>query len=574
MDAWNTGSSRKQQSSSQARISGALDPAVITQQYQNLRYYNYLQYVQQMKLATGDYTEDPLGLSYQEQVAGMQAVTIEGLPPGRPQNNENGKPKLTRANTTYGEYRRTQHGDEPIGFDNTTAPTHQKRSRVYDPRDKNKNGRKAVSANVDDGWGDDASSRQSPKTSFKPTDDWDDFDDVKSKASTCGDKKSSTGKKSDWEDDSSDRKPNLTTANIDWDDDTSSTAAAVCTKDQVLDWGVIDEPTSVKKIQPKSEDWSDGEDSTPAKKFHSEKKNNNQGSYSGRGGYKQSREGSYGSRNSSEDHGSRHFSREPSRSYHGRDSGSREGSKDRHRSDSRASFGSDRPPRQPRKGDWDCSKCKNNNFAFRTECFRCQEPKGDDVESSSGNFQSRESSRSSYRGSSRGRGYNGGSRGSSSGGFKNNDWGGGGARSSYSNTKSDFKPANSGWSDGEDDKQTEKKIETAPVVKCDNDFDDDVVETNAGQKRHRLPSVDDWGTGEPVPKKSSTEVAKQSPKTLTNDFWDTIENGSQQPIVSCEKSQKSSANEDLDESWGSPKVEAKLPQTKETKSSNSDDEWD
>lgn len=621
MDAWNTGSSRKQQSSSQAHVSGALDPATITQQYQNLRYYNYLQYVQQMRLATGDNSQDPLGLSYQEQVAGMQAVTIEGLPPGRPQSHENGRPKLTRANTTYGEYRRTQHGDEPIGFDNPTAQVHQQRSRVHDPRDKHKNGRQAASAKVDDGWGDDEPCRQSSRKLSKPTNDWDDDAEPTREAhlksninwDDSEDIKSSAGKNNDWDDGSPDRKPNLNTATIDWglpddpapisnksatskqnngssyqqevsskgtndwDDDIPSTTAEFSTENQVIDWGDIGdvgEPAPAKKRQLKTDDWSDHEDSTPAKKFHSEKKNNYQGSNSGRGGFKQSREGSYGSRNSSEGHGSRHFSREPSRSYHGRDSGSREGSKDRHRSDSRASFGRDRPPRQPREGDWDCSKCKNNNFSFRTECFRCQEPKGEDVKSSSGSFHSRENSRSSYRGDSRGRGYNGGSRGGSRGGFKNKDWGGGGARSLYSDTRSDIRPAKSGWSDDKDDEQTEKKTETAPVVNSAIDWDDDVVEAKAGQKRHLLPSVDDRGTGEPVAKKSSTEVAKQSPKKVANDLWDTIEHEDQQPIVSSEKSQKSSANDDLDDSWGSPKVETKLPQIKETIPSNSDDEWD
>ncbi|MBT6527959.1 MAG: hypothetical protein HOM04_05530, partial [Euryarchaeota archaeon] len=27
-------------------------------------------------------------------------------------------------------------------------------------------------------------------------------------------------------------------------------------------------------------------------------------------------------------------------------------------------------------GDWDCPKCQNSNFAFRTECNRCGEPRG------------------------------------------------------------------------------------------------------------------------------------------------------------------------------------------------------
>lgn len=36
--------------------------------------------------------------------------------------------------------------------------------------------------------------------------------------------------------------------------------------------------------------------------------------------------------------------------------------------------GGSRPPREPRAGDWDCS-CGVNNFASRNECFKCKEPK-------------------------------------------------------------------------------------------------------------------------------------------------------------------------------------------------------
>merc|ERR1719192_1234692 len=31
--------------------------------------------------------------------------------------------------------------------------------------------------------------------------------------------------------------------------------------------------------------------------------------------------------------------------------------------------------RPPRTGDWDCNKCGNNNFHFRTECRRCLRPR-------------------------------------------------------------------------------------------------------------------------------------------------------------------------------------------------------
>ena len=33
--------------------------------------------------------------------------------------------------------------------------------------------------------------------------------------------------------------------------------------------------------------------------------------------------------------------------------------------------------RPTRGGDWDCPKCNNSNFSFRTECNRCGEPRGD-----------------------------------------------------------------------------------------------------------------------------------------------------------------------------------------------------
>lgn len=56
--------------------------------------------------------------------------------------------------------------------------------------------------------------------------------------------------------------------------------------------------------------------------------------------------------------------------------------------------GNPRPPREPKPGDWKCSKCNANNFQGRTSCFRrdCGEPKGDADSSSGGNFGSKRSS--------------------------------------------------------------------------------------------------------------------------------------------------------------------------------------
>ena len=72
--------------------------------------------------------------------------------------------------------------------------------------------------------------------------------------------------------------------------------------------------------------------------------------------------------------------------------GDRRGGDDRRSRDDRRA-GDDRRGRDNRGGDnrrdnsnnrdWDCPKCNNSNFAFRTECNRCGEPKG----SGSSNFQ-------------------------------------------------------------------------------------------------------------------------------------------------------------------------------------------
>lgn len=49
--------------------------------------------------------------------------------------------------------------------------------------------------------------------------------------------------------------------------------------------------------------------------------------------------------------------------------------------------GQSRPPRDPKPGDWKCSKCNAKNYDYRTTCFRrdCGEPKGDADSSTGGN---------------------------------------------------------------------------------------------------------------------------------------------------------------------------------------------
>ena len=72
-----------------------------------------------------------------------------------------------------------------------------------------------------------------------------------------------------------------------------------------------------------------------------------------------------------------------------------------------------------RGGDWDCPKCKNNNFAFRNKCNRCE------AERPSGGGNSRGGDRGGYRGGDR-RDNRGGdrrdNRGGDRGGNSGGDW--------------------------------------------------------------------------------------------------------------------------------------------------------
>ena len=62
-------------------------------------------------------------------------------------------------------------------------------------------------------------------------------------------------------------------------------------------------------------------------------------------------------------------SRDNSRGRDDRRGRNERGNRDRNRSDNRGRDGGN-------NRDWECSKCNNKNFAFRTECNRCGEPKG------------------------------------------------------------------------------------------------------------------------------------------------------------------------------------------------------
>lgn len=88
-------------------------------------------------------------------------------------------------------------------------------------------------------------------------------------------------------------------------------------------------------------------------------------------------------------------------------------------------------------GDWICSQCSNDNFAFRTECKRCNAPKGDSEvvpgERQNGGSGGRGAG---FRGGRGGRGAGGrGGRGGR-GGFD------GGARKSFGGFENKSSPAN------------------------------------------------------------------------------------------------------------------------------------
>ena len=81
-------------------------------------------------------------------------------------------------------------------------------------------------------------------------------------------------------------------------------------------------------------------------------------------------------------------------------------------------------------GDWDCPKCNNSNFAFRTECNRCGEPRGagggnsrgrrDDRRGNDRGYQNRDRQGGRFERNDRGRGGN--NRRGSGETYNDNDW--------------------------------------------------------------------------------------------------------------------------------------------------------
>lgn len=162
MDVWNTGSASSTANPLPFGQSNIHDPVLLTKQYQNLAYYNYLQYMQQMQVALSQ-SNNPLGIGLDEIYVPPipQPITIEGLPPGRP-NFTNHKPKAS----TYAEYRLLKNGGEASSFDVSNSASYQQSSRgSSDPRDRYNNSE--ASAKVDDGWND-SPPKQKPHSKNEP----------------------------------------------------------------------------------------------------------------------------------------------------------------------------------------------------------------------------------------------------------------------------------------------------------------------------------------------------------------------------------------------------------------------
>lgn len=440
--------------------------------------------------------------------------------------NENGR-KNVKAEMSYGEYKRRQEQEMGLasgGDSLNSAAEHQSSSRKL--------------LKDDDGWSDDESAaaqrssgsshrgsrgggpsryNQRPAARQEPmSDGWDVEPPKASKSAAQPPIPDSVWDKFKTPSASA-LQQNAKKASDDWDNGDNSEVKVVKAA-AVADWDESELAGSAKPIQvaaKKNDDWSDEETShqSQSHSFSPKKERSFKPNYSD--GRSRSRESSH---NSSD---GRNFSRDRSNSYRGRggynrDSNTREDSRDR-------SSGKPFEKRQPRDGDWDCSKCKCNNFNFRKECYRCHEPKGEDAGKVSSGHQDRESSRGGFRG--RGGSFRGNeSRGSyqrrgDGGGYRgrndSNSWRGG------RNNATTGKPVSSGWSENEEDSTKPKKPKT------DDGWDDDDKPKDKVAKAPKVDDTDDWDKGNsisPKPSKRKLEdedfTAPALKKQATADVWE------------------------------------------------------
>ena len=354
MATWSTGNNYLRQ---QQLVNNNPKVDAIKEQFQKVTEYNYSLYCQQLQKAE-EASHNPLGLGVS--VGSSNLSKIDSLPPGRPQN-ENKKLRFSKSELSYGDYRRLKELENPTGSSSInyfSVPTQSCQRNTYDPRDNRR-------AKQDDGWGDDAPASDAKKSFSKSrnasssdrghksknnvkqaSDDWDDLPPPPPPL----EKKSGASKDDDiWDDliESSAAKkvsstnPPKAAQTDDWDDEPSVQQNIPINQGNDDDWGDLlpASSTSQSKVKVEKSDWSD--DEAKSTSFS----NGNQRARSD----SRSRENSF------------------------RRGASRDGSTDRFRSGSRASNGNERS----RPGEWDCSKCHKNNFAHRTDCFRCHEPKGE-----------------------------------------------------------------------------------------------------------------------------------------------------------------------------------------------------
>ncbi|CRL01805.1 CLUMA_CG015021, isoform A [Clunio marinus] len=409
MDTWNTGQSMRKENETKTELD------IITQQYHSIQYFNFLEYKRRlMEAGGGAQNKNPLSLGYD----------LSSLPPfdgsfEMPEIGSYKKPKITKANITYGDHRRSKEGnyDQSASFQGNS-----------DPRRKQEH--KAPSK-TSSGWSDDEENstiQSKPAKSQVNGDDWDVDEDVSNNNNNINTKKA--------------------VDDVNWDEFITTKPNSTQATKNVGDWS-DGEKSSVNSKKLKSDDWSDEETSKPVSNYNP---NNSR---------RPDKERSFNGHNSRE--------------------GSRSSGSDRSFNNRQSSRPSGK--REPQEGDWDCSKCSVNNFRFRTECFRCKEPKSGDADGAS-------SSSSHYNRNSRG------GRGGYRGNYNNN------RDRNYGNSRNAVtKVISSGWSDDEKEKSPKKSENTKRFIDKNNNNDD----------------CDDWDA---PPKKSNYEALKKSNKTRNDDDWD------------------------------------------------------
>lgn len=234
---------------------------------------------------------------------------------------------------------------------------------------------------------------------------------------------------------------------------------------------------------------------------------------------------------------------------------------------------------EPREGDWECPGCKQNNFTWRRDCFKCHtaRPEGAGAPPRDG-YQKRDYNNNRRGNGFRGRGRN--DRGSGNRGGRNDNyrsstlstddgWGNEANSVSTKETNKVKMPVSDGWDEPE--KTTEDQKTTIVSVSDGDNWDDDVTTTDPVSV-----STDE----KPVQKSEDSDVELvHIPKTSTGDNWnDGASTSNQQPQQT--KKEDASGNRSSGKSiWSCEKTPEKFKPKMQglskliVKMSN-DDDWD